>query len=305
MHIKQLRSFLTVADSGSVTATAEQLHMTQSGVSRQIATLEDELGFSLFDRLRGRLVLNRRGLAFRRHVRQTMDSVDHLPRAARAIANGVFNRVNVVATSSIIHGLLPPAIAQYVAQWPGLPPRVIMRSLREISDSAPEEDFDLVLAPMPIPLPRFRLIEKIDFELYLAGPVGSLPEDDAPIDLGSLEGLPFISLDPFATYQEGIETMLAETGVEVTYVCETSSVVTAAQLVRSGVGCAFLDPFISSLVRGPGIRVVSVRQKLMHAYGIYAPSSGPLSHEATQFLELVLDYVHSAQGSASQGNLET
>ena len=99
--------------------------------------------------------------------------------------------------------------------------------------------------------------------------------------------------------------MLAETGVEVTYVCETSSVVTAAQLVRSGVGCAFLDPFISSLVRGPGIRVVSVRQKLMHAYGIYAPSSGPLSHEATQFLEFVLDYVHSAQVSASQSNLET
>ena len=70
MHIKQLRSFLTVADSGSVTATAEQLHMTQSGVSRQIATLKDELGLLLFDRLHGRLALKRLGLALRRHVRQ-------------------------------------------------------------------------------------------------------------------------------------------------------------------------------------------------------------------------------------------
>ena len=305
MHIKQLRSFLTVADSGSVTATAEQLHMTQSGVSRQIATLEDELGFSLFDRIRGRLVLNPRGLAFRRHVRQTMDSVDHLPHAARAIADGVFNRVNVVATSSIIHGLLPPAIAHYVSKWPGLPPRVIMRSLREISDAAPEEDFDLMLAPMPIPLPRFRVVARIDFELHLAGPVSSFPVEDDPIDLGSLGGLPFISLDPFATYQEGIETMLAETGVEVIYVCETSSVVTAAQLVRAGVGCAFLDPYISGSVRGPRVKVVSVRQKLMHAYGIYAPSGGPLSHEATKFLESVLDYAHSTQGGVSQGNLET
>ena len=305
MHIKQLRSFLTVADSGSVTATAEQLHMTQSGVSRQIATLEDELGFLLFDRLRGRLVLNRRGLTFRRHVRQTMDSVDHLPHVARAIADGVFNRVNVVATSSIIHGLLPPAIAHYVAQWPGLPPRVIMRSLREISDSAPEEDFDLVLAPMPIPLPRFRLVEKIDFELYLAGPVSSLSVDDAPIGLESLEGLPFISLDPFATYQRVLKQCWPKPASRSLNECETSSVVTAAQLVQSRVGCAFLDPFISNLVRGPGIRVVSVRQKLMHAYGIYAPSNGPLSHEATQFLGSVLDYVHSDQGSASQDNLET
>ena len=295
MHIKQLRSFLAVADNGSVTATAEQLHMTQSGVSRQIATLEDELGFPLFDRLRGRLALNRRGLAFRRHVRQTVDSVDHLPRAARAIAEGVFDRVNVVATSSIIHGLLPPAITNYVTRWPGQPPRVIMRSLREISDLAPEEGFDLVLAPMPTPLPRFRLVETIDFELHLAGPSKWVPAGGPPIDVGALDGLPFVSLDPFATYQEGIETILGESGVNVSYVCETSSVVTAAQLVRMGVGCAFLDPFISGSVRGPGIEVVPVLQKLTHAYGIYAPSTDPISHEAAQFLESVLDFARTAR----------
>ena len=112
MQIKQLRSFLAVADTGSVTATAEQTHMTQSGISR-------------------------------RHVRKSVDSIDHLPRAARAIADGVFNRVSVVATSSIIHGLLPPAITKYVAQCPGLPPRVIMKSFRELSELSPEEDFDL------------------------------------------------------------------------------------------------------------------------------------------------------------------
>ncbi len=299
MHIKQLRSFLTVAENGSVTATAEQLHMTQSGVSRQVATLEDELGFRLFDRIRGRLILNRRGLAFRRHVRQTIDSVDHLPRAARAIADGVFDQVNVVATSSIIHGLLPPAIARYVVKWPGLPPRVIMRSLREISDLGPEEDFDLVLAPMPIPLPRFRLIETIAFELQLAGPSESLPPGDGPIDLGMLEGLAFVSLDPFATYQDSIETVLAESGVDVSYVCETSSVVTAAQLVRLGVGCAFLDPFISGSVRGPGISVLPVSQKLTHAYGIYAPSNGSPSQESMQLLETVRDYVQGIQQTAN------
>jgi len=293
MHIKQLKSFLAVSESGSVSATAEHLHMTQSGVSRQIATLEDELGFALFDRVRGRLNLNRRGVAFRRHVRQTVDSIDHLPRAARAIADGVFNRVNVVATSSIIHGLLPPAIAQYVNKWPGLPPRVIMRSLREISDLGPEEDFDLVLAPMPIPLPRFRLVETIAFDLQLAGPADCLPAGGDPIDLGMLEGLSFISLDPFATYQESIETVLAEAGVDVRYVCETSSVVTAAQLVRLGVGCAFLDPFISGAVRGPGINVTRIRQNLSHAYGVYAPPNGPPSQESMEFLDTVRAYVQA------------
>ncbi len=296
MQIKQLRSFLAVADTGSVTATAEQIHMTQSGISRQIANLEDELGFPLFDRVRGRLILNRRGIAFRRHVRKSVDSIDHLPRAARAIADGVFNRVSVVATSSIIHGLLPPTITSYVAQWPGLPPRIIMKSFRELSELSPEEDFDLVLAPMPIALSRFRLIDTIDFELRLAGPSENLPDGDEAIEISMLAGLPFVSLDPFATYQDSIETMLKEFDVKVSFVCETSSVVAAAQLVKLGVGYAFLDPFIAGLVDGPSVKVVSIHQKLMHKYGIYVPSNGSLSQESMQFLDTVRSYVKMVTG---------
>ena len=120
--------------------------------------------------------------------------------------------------------------------------------------------------------------------------------EDDPIDLGSLGGLPFISLDPFAIYQEGIKTLLAETSVEVNYVCEISSVVTVVHLVRAGVGCAFLNPYISGSVRGTRVKVVPVRQILMHAYGIYALSGGPLSHEASKFLESIFDHAHSTQG---------
>ena len=287
MQIKQLRSFLAVADTGSVTATAEQLNMTQSGISRQIATLEDELGFPLFDRVRGRLILNRRGIAFRRHVRKSVDSMDHLPRAAKAIADGVVNRVSVVATSSIIHGLLPPAITRYVAEWPGLPPRIIMKSFRELSELSPEEDFDLVLAPMPIALSQFRLIDTIDFELRIAGPWENLPDADEAIEISMLAGLPFVSLDPFATYQDSIETMLKEFGVKVSFVCETSSVIAAAQLVKLGLGYAFLDPFISDLINGQNIKVVSLQQKLLHKYGIYVPSNGSLSQESMQFLDMI------------------
>ena len=289
MNFNQLRSFLTLAERGSVTATGKHLNLTQSGISRQISTLEDEVGFALFDRVRGRLIINRQGKAFLRHVRQTVDLVDYLPRAARAIGEGVFGRVSVVATSSIIHGLLPPTIAQYTDRRPGLPPRAIMRSFREIGDLEPEDNFDLVLAPMPIPLGQFSLVETIEFELRLAGPATLMPASGGPLDLEILDGMPFVSLDPFATYQESIETALHETGVDVGYVCETSSVVTAAQLVRLGVGCAFLDPFIAASVRGPEVRVSKIRQKLTHAYGVYAPSLESLGREAEEFLNTVRD----------------
>ena len=140
---------------------------------------------------------------------------------------------------------------------------------------------------MPLPIRRFSFIESVEFELMLAGPSNMLPENDGSIDLERLAGAPFISLDPFATYQESIEAVLGEAGVDVSYVCETSSVVTAAQLVRLGVGCAFLDPFIANTVRGSDIQVSNIRQKLTHSYGIYAPSRDSISREAAEFLETV------------------
>ena len=60
-------------------------------------------------------------------------------------------------------------------------------------------------------------------------------------------------------------------------------------MVRLGVGCAFLDPFIAASVRGPEVRVSKVRQKLTHAYGVYAPSTESLSREVEEFLNTLRD----------------
>jgi DNA-binding transcriptional LysR family regulator len=150
MNPRGLRAVLSVADTGSVTAAARLLCLTQSGVSRQVATLEEEIGFALFDRQRGRLRLSRRGEAFISHLRRAMDALDNLPRAARSIADGAIGRVEVAATSAIIHGLLPPLISRYVAARPGLAPLLAMRSLSEIESLGADQRFDLVFVPAPM-----------------------------------------------------------------------------------------------------------------------------------------------------------
>jgi DNA-binding transcriptional LysR family regulator len=60
-NIKRLKAFVAVAESGSVTEAANRLALTQSGVSRQIAAMEEEVGFALFDRVRGRLSVSQKG----------------------------------------------------------------------------------------------------------------------------------------------------------------------------------------------------------------------------------------------------
>ena len=76
-NIKRLKAFVAVAESGSVTEAANRLALTQSGVSRQIAAMEEEVGFALFDRVRGRLSVSQKGAAFLRHARRTLDVVEN------------------------------------------------------------------------------------------------------------------------------------------------------------------------------------------------------------------------------------
>ena len=61
MDLRQVRTFLAVADLGTVSRAAEQLHITQPALSRQIAALQQELGVKLFDRVGRRLLLTTEG----------------------------------------------------------------------------------------------------------------------------------------------------------------------------------------------------------------------------------------------------
>ncbi|NQW10192.1 MAG: LysR family transcriptional regulator [Alphaproteobacteria bacterium] len=292
-----------MADCGSVTEVANRMALTQSGVSRQIAALETELGFALFDRVRGRLAINRRGVAFLSEARRTVDAVELLPRSARAIASDAFDRIRIAATSSIIHGLLPPVLARYVAGRPGLPPSMTMRSLTEIAELDPQDRFDLVFAPLPIRLPRLELVETLSFDLRVAVTADMIHEDGPDIDLRTLQGKRFVSLDPFATYQESIERAFADAQTTVSYVCETSSQLAAARLVALGVGCAFLDPFVADTVARTGIAIRRPSPKIEHAYGVYAPPSTAITAEARTFLVLTRAAVEEANACGNSSAL--
>lgn len=239
-----LKAFLAVAETGSVTRAAERLGLTQSGVSRKISNLEAELGFRVFDRIRGRVALNRQGRAFATHARRAVDTVDSLPRLARAIGSGAYDRVRVVATSSIMHGLLPMALAGYIAERPDLPPNATMRSLNEVLGLELSDGVDIVLAPLPMRPLAFEPVHEIRFDLELAVPKRLMPETLQPIDgtwpaLAELGALPFISLDPFASYQESVEMAWSALAIEPRFVCETTSMATALCPRTPGSGALF------------------------------------------------------------------
>jgi DNA-binding transcriptional LysR family regulator len=105
--IRQAQSFLAVAESGSFTAAAHQIHISQSGLSRMIGDLEQELGEPLFERVTQGVRLTAAGRAFMPYAQKLTDSYI---RALHGLKSLQPDRVTIASSGALalgLHTLLP------------------------------------------------------------------------------------------------------------------------------------------------------------------------------------------------------
>ncbi len=114
MDTQSLQAFLAVADCGSFSRAAEQLHLTQPAVSKRIAVLENQTRARLFDRIGRRVSLTEAGRVLLPRARQILVMVDDSRRALGNLDGDVGGEL-ILATSHHI-GLhrLPPILGDYV-----------------------------------------------------------------------------------------------------------------------------------------------------------------------------------------------
>lgn len=105
------RAFCVTADTGSLSAAARRLGLTQPTMSRQVAALEAGLGVTLFERVGKRLVLTDTGRTLLEHARAMSAAADAMSLAADGRSQDVTGRVVISATDAFAAYLLPEIIA--------------------------------------------------------------------------------------------------------------------------------------------------------------------------------------------------
>ena len=113
MELRQIRSFLSIAETLHFGRTAEMIHLSQPALSLQIRALEDEIGVRLFERNRRKTVLTAAGVAFREDATEALLRLDQAVHKARLAANGKLGILRIGFISTAGNEIVPTIVRQF------------------------------------------------------------------------------------------------------------------------------------------------------------------------------------------------
>lgn len=240
MDLVTVRWFLAVAAAGNVTRAAEELRISQPGLSRAIARLERELRTPLFDREGRTLRLNRYGEIFRDHAERLVTTEDAARRALARAADPDHGEVGLAFLHTQGTVLVPELLRRYRSAHPHVGFRLTQGSSERIQEAVVRGHADMAItSPRPAGLAWHPLSTE---RLRLAVPAGHRIAERDEVHLVDAAAEPFIVMrDGYGLRSITDELFrIAEIRPEIAF--EGEEATTLRALVAAGLGVAVVPP---------------------------------------------------------------
>ncbi|MGG5873698.1 LysR substrate-binding domain-containing protein [Pseudomonas peli] len=250
--LDELLAFVSVVDSGSISAAAEQLTQTASGVSRALSRLEEKLDVTLLRRTTRRLELTEEGQAFLAQARKILDAVESAEEQMKVRRQKPAGRLRVNAAAPFMLHAVVPLVAGFRAQYPGI--QLELHSSDQIIDLLEQRtDIAIRIGPLrdstlharPLGSNRLRILAS---PAYLKA--HGTPKTVADLDQHSLLGF----TQPESLNQWPLRHPLGDS-LSINPSLSASSGETLRQLALAGAGIVCLADFMTAADRASGALV--------------------------------------------------
>ncbi len=242
MNLRQMEIFRAIMETGSVTGAARLLHVSQPAVTALLRHTEDQLRFSLFQRVRGRLEPTQEARALRAEVEHVFDRVEVVQRMIGGLQEARLGTLNIVAITAIGNTLLPAAIGGFCARRPEVRIRFQMRSRQEVVELIASGAVDLGVGFLTPDFPGVvrREIARAGLQVIMppGHPLGA-KRTVAATDLAPFPLITYTSNQGLAPIVNGV---FAEARIALLPAVEVGLVINAWALVSQGAGVAIVDP---------------------------------------------------------------
>jgi DNA-binding transcriptional LysR family regulator len=290
MELRHLRYFVAVATEEHMRRAADRLHVAQPALTRQIAALEEEIGYRLFERLPRGLRLNAAGAAFLGEARKILSDVDGAVLTARRASKGEVGRLKLgFIENASWQGPFPNAVQAYRAKAPlvtlELLPMYSRLQLQAIRDEEMDGGFCYALERIPRECSSLHL--RTD-RVLLAVPRRYGWRKRKDLRLADLADEPFIAIQRASAprYIDTLTQAIVGGGLFPRVVQETMDESTMLSLVAAGLGLGFVNSANDG--RKPqAVDLVPVQQLNVELPLHFVWNKGNESPALTQFLAIV------------------
>lgn len=244
MNLRDIDVFNAIMIARGAGAAATLLNTSQPAISRSLAKLEAELGFSLFDRIRGRLVPTREGELFHAEVKANLVGLDRLKLRAAQIKEVGTGTIRVASLSALGHGLVPRAIVAFSRRHPQARISYQVRTSHVVRDLVASGSFDVGLAADEIDTSGVLHSVFTTPRAVCVMPKNHRLARKSVIRPADLADEAFLALSPEDTARLAMDKILAAHGIRPRILIETPYGLTIAILAAKGLGIGLINPSV-------------------------------------------------------------
>lgn len=296
MDLRRTRTFVAVAELGTVSKAAVRLHIAQPALSRQISSFEQELGLKLFDRIGSRLVLTGEGEQLLTDCRVLLNYARALGERAQLLRRGDTGVLKVAASPQFIESAMADFLHRYVARYPNVQVKLIEAiGWSDTLGMLERGEIHLgqnLLRAVQTDDPRFanHPLEAVDLLAVCHEPL-PLGKSGA-IEIARLAPYPLLVLDTSFISRRTFDAVCSLAGIAANIVFESRTPHTLLAMAERGHGVAIV-PSALQIHRYPlrAVRLIYRGESLREPLAIFWDKRRPLPRYATAFCEMLADHV--------------
>lgn len=303
MNLRQIETFRAVMLSGGISDAARLLKVTQPGVSRTIKHLETQLGFRLFQRLKGRLIPTQEARLLFDQVQAVYQGVQGIDDFAQALRTGSHATLRVVCSPSLGLEVVPQGLAAWWARAPSSRFALEILPSPALMDAVVSGQSDVGLCAAEVEHPMLRSVRLGHMDMVCIAPSQVNIGHKRHVSPADVAKLPFIAFDAQTHQGQQVRAAFDHAGLAFSPLATVRFARTACSLVAAGLGVAFVDPLTASHVHS-GLHTHPIRPVIRIPILALTPLTRPVSTLVDSFvadvsrqLKLALSAANSAASS--------
>ncbi|ENV43214.1 LysR family transcriptional regulator [Acinetobacter schindleri] len=235
-----LRLFLNIVDTGSLTKGAERSAISLQAASERIKKLEQQYQVSLFSRHSGGVKMTFAGQVFAEHAQALLQQGQQLSQAMAGFSEGLNSNISLWCNSSAQSEYLPLLLPQYLVNNPNIQIDLKEAESNDIIAALTNGTAKLGLISSFFATPQLQTLEFSDDPLVLICPEQHDLSTSKALKLGDCLNYPFVGLMQYHSLQQSIETQARLLHCEIQYRLRLPNFAAIAQVVANGVGIAIM-----------------------------------------------------------------